>query len=138
MEHLNDLNEDKVRIFDQFYSNDQLALLKVFSFFMDDNQRPRIAVLIKFMEFNICLQKSMQHHEMPYSGHHSKHPQNMEDIFAEIGDYLPKEGREMMEQIKNMKETYESYSQMMEMMNMMQQTSDGPMDLESILNAFNT
>ncbi len=138
MEHLNDLNEDKVRIFDQFYSNDQLALLKVFSFFMDDKQRPLIAVLIKFMEFDICLHKSMQQHEMPYSCSHSKHPQRMEDILAEIGDYLPKEGREMMEQMKSMKETYETYSQMMEMMNMMQQNSDGPMDLESILNAFNT
>lgn len=138
MEHLNDLNEDKVRIFDKFYSNDNLTLLKVFSFFMDDKQRPMIAVLIKFMEFNICLQKSMRNHEIPYSGYHAKHPQNMEDILVEIGDYLPKEGREMMEQMKNMKETYESYSQMMEMMNMMQQNSDEPMDLESILNALNT
>lgn len=135
MEHL---NEDKARVFDDFYSNDTLTLLKIFSFFMEDNQRPMIAVLIKYMELNICLQKSIKKRELPFSGSKTRQPQNMEDILAEIGDYLPKEGREMMEQLKNMKETYENYSQMMEMMNMMQENSDGNIDLESLMNAFHT
>lgn len=118
MEHL---NEDKARIFDSFYSNDNLTLLKIVSFFMKDDRRPMIAVLIKYMELNICMQKSMKNHEIPYScGCNQKDP-SLEDILCEIGDYLPPEGREMMDQLKNMKETMETYSQMMEMMNMMQE-----------------
>lgn len=135
MEHL---NEDKVEIFNRFYSNDTLTLLKIFSFFMDDNQRLIIAVFIKYMELNICLQKSMRNHVLPCSCCPTEQPGNMEDILAEIGDYLPQEGRDMMERFKNMKETYESYSQMMEMMNMMQETDNENIDLESILKTFNT
>lgn len=116
MEHL---KEDKARLFDNFYSNENLTLLKIFSFFMEENQRPMIAVLIKYMEFNICMQKSMHRHETPHSCDCCNKEMSLENILCEIGDYLPKEGREMMDQIKNMKENMEMYSQMMEMMNMM-------------------
>lgn len=116
MEHL---NEDKARIFDNFYSNDNLTLLKIFSFFMEDKQRPMIAVLIKYMELNICMQKSMQRHEIPCSFGCNNKELNLEDILCEIGDYLPQEYREMADRIKSMKDTFETYSQMMEMMNLM-------------------
>ncbi len=116
MEHL---NEDKARIFDTFYSNDNLTLLKIVSFFMKDEQRPMIAILIKYMELNICMQKSAQNHQFPSACGSSKKELNWEELLCEIGDYLPKEGREMMDQLKNMKENMEMYSQMMEMMNMM-------------------
>ncbi len=116
MEHL---NEDKVRIFDNFYSNDNLTMLKICSFFLADNQRPVIAVLIKYMELHICMQKSMQRHETPIFNHCSDKETDLEDMLCEISDYLPKEGRDMMERIKDMKENMEMYTQMMEMMNMM-------------------
>ncbi len=116
MEHI---NENKAQIFDNFYSNDSLTLLKIFSFFMADNQRPMIAFLIKYMELNICMKKSIHAHEIPRSGNCHQKESSLEEILEEIGDYLPREGREMMEQIKNAKETFETYSQMMEMMNMM-------------------
>lgn len=116
MEHL---NENKAKIFDDFYSNDTLTLLKIFSFFMADNQRPMIAVLIKYMELNICMQKSIHSHEIPMFCDCNNRESTFEEILCEIGDYLPKEGRDMIEQIKNAKETFETYSQMMEMMNMM-------------------
>ena len=119
------LNEDKARIFDHFYSNDNLTLLKIFSFFMEDKQRPMIAVLIKYMELNICMQKSMQRHEAPCSCHSQSKEQNWEEILCEIEDYLPKEGREMIDQLKNMKENMEMYSQMMEMMSMMNEEISG-------------
>ena len=119
------LNEDKARIFDHFYSNDNLTLLKIFSFFMEDKQRPMIAVLIKYMELNICMQKSMQRHETPCSCHSQSKEQNWEEILCEIEDYLPKEGREMIDQFKNMKENMEMYSQMMEMMSMMNEETSG-------------
>lgn len=121
MEHL---KEDKARIFDDFYSNDNLTLLKILSFFMKDEQRPMIAILIKYMELNICMQKSIAKRQIPHTCDcHKKNP-DFEDILCEIGDYLPKEGREMMEQLKDMRENMEMYSQMMEMMNMMNETSD--------------
>ncbi len=116
MEHL---NEDKARIFDNFYSNDSLTLLKIFSFFMEGKQRPKIAVLIKYMELNICMQKSVQRHETPTSFTCKNKEPALDEILCEISDYLPKESREMMDQVKNMKETFETYSQMMEMMNLM-------------------
>lgn len=117
------LKEDKARIFDHFYSNDTLTMLKIFSFFMDDKQRPILAVLIKYMELNICLQKSMKHHCFPFCNCNCKKEFNLEDILCELGDYLPEEYKGMMDQIKNMKENMEMYSQMMEMMNMMQENS---------------
>lgn len=116
MEHL---NEDKARIFDTFYSNDNLTLLKIISFFMKDEQRPMIAILIKYMELNICMQKSANKHLLPSTCNCSKKEPDWEELLCEIGDYLPREGREMMDQLKNMKESMEMYSQMMEMMNMM-------------------
>ncbi len=112
MEHL---KEDKARIFDNFYSNDNLTLLKILSFFMKDEQRPMIAILIKYMELNICMQKK----QIPCTCDCYKRNPDLEDILCEIGDYLPKEGRNMMEQLKEMKENMEMYSQMMEMMSMM-------------------
>ena len=118
MEHL---NEDKARIFDDFYSNDNLTLLKIVSFFMKDDKRPMIAMLIKYMELQICMQKSIKNHEIPYSCNCNQKDPNLEEILGEIGDYLPAESKEMFEQIKNMKENMEMYSQMMEMMNMMQE-----------------
>ena len=123
------LNEDKVKIFDDFYTNENLTLLKIFSFFMDSKQRPMIAVLIKYMELNICMQKSIKSHEIPYSKSCGNQSPSTEEILNEISDYLPKEGKEIMEQLKNAKETFETYSQMMEMMNMMQ--SDEPNNLEN-------
>lgn len=116
MEHL---KEDKARIFDNFYSNDNLTLLKILSFFMKDEQRPMIAILIKYMELNICMQKSISRTKFPCTCNSCKKTPDLEDILCEIGDYLPKEGREMMEQLKDMKENMEMYSQMMEMMSMM-------------------
>ena len=115
------LKEDKARIFDNFYSNDNLTMLKIFTYFMDDKQRPLLAVLIKYMEFNICMEKTLKHHQVPFSDCGCKKDLNLEDILCELGDYLPEEYRGMMEQIKNMKENMEMYSQMMEMMNMMQE-----------------
>ena len=50
------LKEDKARIFDDFYSNNNLTMLKIFSFFMNEKQRPMLAILIKYMELNICTQ----------------------------------------------------------------------------------
>lgn len=135
MEHL---NEDKARIFDAFYSNDQLTILKIMSFFIDSKQRPMIAVLIKYMELNICIQKSIKNHEIPCCSGKNENPENMEDFLLEIIDYLPKESQEMMEQLKNMKETFDTYSQMMEMMNMMQDTSTSDMSPEDIFNLFHT
>ncbi len=113
------LNEDKVRIFDDFYSNNNLTMLKIFSFFMQDKERPLIAVLIKYMELYICMQKSMKNHEIPTSCNCTGKESNLEDILREIGDYLPPEGKEMMDKLKDMKENMEMYSQMMEMMSMM-------------------
>ena len=117
------LKEDKARVFDAFYSNDNLNMLKIFSFFMDERQRPMIAVLIKYMELDICMQKSRQHHNSPGSHCCGNSKIDFEEILCEIEDYLPKEGREMMEQLKNMKENMEMYSQMMEMMNMMNENT---------------
>lgn len=115
------LKEDKARIFDNFYSNDNLTMLKIVSYFMDDKQRPLLAIIIKYMEFSICMEKSMKHHQVPFSNCNTKKELTMEDVFCEFGDYLPEEYRGMMDQIKNMKENMEMYSQMMEMMNMMQE-----------------
>ena len=118
------LKEDKARIFDNFYSNDNLNMLKIISFFMDEGQRPMIAMLIKYMELNICMQKNRQHHSCPGAPRHCADSKiNFEEILCEIEDYLPQEGREMMEQIKNMKENMEMYTQMMEMMNMMNENT---------------
>lgn len=118
------LKEDKARIFDDFYSNDNLTLLKIFSYFMNDTQRPMVAVLIKYMEFSICMQKSMKRHEAPFCRCLQNKEPDLEEIMAEIGDYLPPEYRGMAEQMKNMKENIEMYSQMMEMMNMMNENTD--------------
>ncbi|MBQ7765765.1 MAG: hypothetical protein IJ397_02850 [Lachnospiraceae bacterium] len=118
------LKEDKARIFDEFYSNDNLTMLKIFSYFMNDAQRPMIAILIKYMEFNICMQRSMKHHETPFSRCRHDKELDLEEIMEEIGDYLPPEYRGMAEQMKSMKENIEMYSQMMEMMNMMNENSD--------------
>ena len=115
------LKEDKARIFDNFYSNDNLTMLKIFSYFMDNSQRPMLAVFIKFMELNICMEKSMKQHSFPFDDCKYKKEFNPEDLLCELGDYLPEEYKGMMEQIKNMKENMEMYSQMMEMMNMMQE-----------------
>ncbi len=118
------LKEDKARIFDDFYSNDNLNMLKIFTFFMDERQRPMIAVLIKYMELNICMQKNRQHNSCPGAPRYCADSKiNFEEILCEIEHYLPKEGREMMEQMKNMKENMEMYSQMMEMMNMMNESA---------------
>lgn len=122
------LKEDKARIFDDFYSNDNLNMLKIFTFFMDERQRPMIAVLIKYMELNICMQKSRQYNSGPHSYQNHDKKINFEEILCEIEDYLPKEGREMMEQMKNMKENMEMYSQMMEMMNMMNESTSDECD----------
>ncbi|MBO5342629.1 MAG: hypothetical protein J6A73_08110 [Lachnospiraceae bacterium] len=118
------LNEDKARIFDNFYCNDNLNMLKICSFFMHEKERPVIAVLIKYMELHICMQKSMKNHEIPTSCNCSGKESNLEDILCEIGDYLPPEGRDMMDKLKDMKENMEMYSQMMEMMSMMNEQSD--------------
>ncbi len=118
------LKEDKARIFDDFYSNDNLNMLKIFTFFMDERQRPMIAVLIKYMELNICMQKNRQRHSCPGTPRYCADSKiDFEEILCEIEDYLPKEGREIMEQMKNMKENMEMYSQMMEMMNMMNESA---------------
>lgn len=118
MEHL---NEDKTMIFDRFYSNDNLALLKVFSFFMEEGQRPMIAVMIKYMELGLCI-RNMQKHQVPkcHCACHTNGVGDITEILKEVSDYLPPEGRDMMDQLKNMQETMETYSQMMEMMNLMQ------------------
>ena len=122
------LKEDKARIFDHFYSNDTLTMLKIFSFFMDDKQFPMLAILIKYMELNICIQKSRNGHETPFSNNCNNKEIKIEELLQEIGDYLPPEYRGIAEQMKNMKENMEMYSQMMEMMNMMQEdtTDTGP------------
>ena len=119
------LSEDKPRIFDDFYSNDTLTLLKVMSFFMDQQQTPMLAVFIKYMEFNICIKKSMKQNITPVCLQKNQPAENLEDLLSAIEDYLPKESKELIDQIKNAKETMETYSQMMEMMNMMQQSEDG-------------
>lgn len=113
------LKEDKARTFDDFYSNNDLTMLKIFSYFIDDKQRPMLAVFIKYMEFNICIQKSMKQHKFPFEHCECKPENKLEDVLCELGDYLPSEYREMLDQVKNMKENMEMYSQMMEMMNMM-------------------
>ena len=117
------LKEDKARIFDNFYSNDNLNMLKIISFFMDEGQRPMIAMLIKYMELNICMQKSRQRNNTPAYHYCNNSKIDFEEILCEIEDYLPQAGREMMEQMKNMKENMEMYSQMMEMMNMMNENT---------------
>lgn len=116
------LKEDKARIFDDFYSNDTLALLKIFSFFVDETQRPMIAFFIKYMELTICIQKSIKRKEAPRACLCGASP-DLEQILCEISDYLPKESKEMVGQLKSMKENMEIYSQMMEMMNMMNMTN---------------
>ncbi len=121
MEHL---KEDKARIFDAFYSNNNLNMLKICSFFVDERKRPYIAVMIKYMELNICMQKSMKHSETPFSSHSPEHNMDMEDFINEISEYLPQEGHELLEQMKNIKENMEMYSQMMEMMNLMNENTD--------------
>ena len=70
------------------------------------------------------MQKSMKNHEIPTSCNCSGKDSNLEDILCEIGDYLPPEGRDMMDKLKDMKENMEMYSQMMEMMSMMNEQSD--------------
>lgn len=117
------LKEDKARIFDDFYSNNNLTMLKIFSFFMNEKQRPMLAILIKYMELNICMQKSMHTHEIPYCTNKPDKELNLEEVLCEISDYLPEEYRDLTEQIKNMKENIEMYSQMMEMMSAMNDDS---------------
>ena len=78
------LKEDKARIFDDFYSNNNLTMLKIFSFFMNEKQRPMLAILIKYMELNICMQKSMHTHEIPYCTNKPDKELNLEEAIASV------------------------------------------------------
>ena len=118
-------DNDYVLIFDHFYTNNHIQILKSLLPFMDSDELPMLPVIIKYMELQYTI-RLMQQHEHPTDpalSACSKEPPDIEKIYHAVHKYLAPSEEKSFQQIINLLHTMDNVREMQQVMEMMQSMS---------------
>lgn len=139
-------DNDYVLIFDHFYTNNHIQIMKSLLPYMDVDQLPMLPIMIKYMELQYTI-NLMRQNIRPSStvlSACSKEPPDLETIYHAIHKYLAPGEEQGFQQIINFMHTMGNVREMQQVMEMMQNMSNdsdasGPFPdlsgLESLMNS---
>ena len=121
MSELDDEN-DYTLVFDHFYTNNHIQILKSLLPFFGEKASFYLPVLIKYLEFQhtLDLVKKGIHPIEPGIRASSKQAPDLENIYQAIKKYLAPNEEKSIQQIINMMHTMENVKEMQKMMEMLQ------------------
>lgn len=121
MSELDDEN-DYTLVFDHFYTNNHIQILKSLLPFFGTKASSYLPVLIKYLEFQHTLELTKKgiHPIEPGIKASSKQAPNLDNIYQTIKKYLAPHEEKSIQQIINMVHTMENVKEMQKMMEMFQ------------------
>lgn len=121
-----DNDNDYVLVFDHFYTNNHIQILKSLIPYLDSDQLPMLPVMIKYMELQYTIQLTNQKNSRPTSAALtacSKDSPDIETIYKAIHKYLAPDEDNNFKQIINLIHTMDNVREMQQMMEMVQNLS---------------
>ena len=121
MSELDDEN-DYTLVFDHFYTNNHIQILKSLLPFFDDQNTSFLPILIKYLELQHTISLTMKGvHPMGHSiKASSKQSPNVEEVYHAIKKYLAPNEEKSFQQIINMMHTMDNVKEMQKMMELFQ------------------
>lgn len=119
-------DNDYVLIFDHFYTNNHIQILKSLLPYMDVDQLPMLPIMIKYMELQYTI-RLIHQNIRPASAALSacsKEPPDLETIYHAVHKYLAPEEEKGFQQVINLMHTMDNVREMQQVMEMMQNISN--------------
>lgn len=120
-----DNDNDYVLVFDHFYTNNHIQIMKTLLPYIDSAAMPMLPVMIKYMElqYTMKLVRKNTRPEAPVLSACSKDSPDIETIYQSIRKYLAPEEEKSFQQIIQLMHTMDNVRQMQKMMEMLQTIS---------------
>lgn len=121
-----DNDNDYTLVFDHFYTNNHIQILKSLLPFFDTGASSYLPVLIKYLELQHTIELTKKGIQLPEPDIKaaSKQAPNLEDIYQAIKKYLAPSEEKTLQQIINMMHTMENVKEMQKMMEFFQSMND--------------
>lgn len=120
-----DNDNDYVLVFDHFYTNNHIQIMKTLLPYIDSAAMPMLPVMIKYMElqYTMKLVRKNTRPEAPVLSACSQDSPDIETIFQAIRKYLAPGEEKGFQQIIQLMHTMDNVRQMQQMMEVMQSMS---------------
>lgn len=112
---------DRVLAFDSLFTTNHIQMFKILLGYVEPSMQGKLAVYIKFLEFQYTLQLIRDHPSISVTPAQSNH--NMTALLDEILPLCSPADRDKIQGLKNMFQTMENMQEMMQMMEMLQEIS---------------
>jgi len=141
-------DNDNVLVFDHFYTNNHIQIMKSLLPFIDNGSSSMLPIMIKYMELRYTMDL-VKRGAQPFAqslAACSREPVDLETVYRAVRRYLSPDEERGFTQILNMMNTMSNVRQMQQMMELMQGMGGdetgfgdlGDMDLGSLMELFNT
>ena len=127
---MDDRENELILSFDTIYTTNHIQMLKVLLPLFDPGIQKKMAVMIKYLEFQYTLDYFRQNPDLPGALCSPEHAWQREDqkpdiieIFSRIKAFCTPPERAMFDQLANLKQNMERYEEMMRMMQMFSEFS---------------
>lgn len=119
--------QDRISAFDSLYTTNHIQMMKIMLPYFDAAMRSRMAVYIKYMEFQYALSCCGSHtfalHGCGQESGQSEKKLNINHICAEILPFCTKEEKRQIEQLSGLMHSMEMYKEISTAMEMFKQIS---------------